>query len=99
MMRVPGGNARCVSGDQHVVVDDVEGKTAIYVQVRAFVFVESEHRRQVRHHIPKIDDAVADIYAGVEEADEIGVADARLGPSIDDGREICRDVVEEIGSG
>ena len=99
MMRVPGGDARCVSGDQQVIVDDVERKTAIYVQVRAFVFVQSEHRRQVRHHVPKIDDAIADIDAGIEEADEIGVADARLGPGVNDGSEICRDVVEKIGSG
>ena len=98
-MRVPGGDAGCVSGDQHVVVDDVEGKTAIYVQVRAFVFVESERRRQVRHHVPKIDDAVADVYTGVEEADEIGVADARFGPGVNNGREICRDVIEEIRRG
>ena len=33
MMRVPGGDAGCVSGDEDVVVDHVEGKTAIYVQV------------------------------------------------------------------
>jgi hypothetical protein len=34
-------------------VDDVEGKTAINVQVRAFVFVESVHRRQMRHNVPQ----------------------------------------------
>jgi hypothetical protein len=52
-MRVPGGDAGCVSGDEDVVVDHVEGKTAIYVQVRAFVFVESVHRRQMRHNVPQ----------------------------------------------
>jgi hypothetical protein len=52
-MRVPGGDAGCVSGDEDVVVDHVEGKTTIYAQVRAFVFVESVHRRQMRHNVPQ----------------------------------------------
>jgi hypothetical protein len=99
MVRVQGSKAGRVAGDQQVIVDDVEGKTAVYMQGRAFVFVESEHRRQMRHNVPKIHDAIADIDAGIEEADEIGVADARLGPGVNDGREICCDVVEKIGSG
>ena len=98
-MRVPGGDARCVSGDQQVIVDDVERKTAVNVPVRAFVFVQSKHRRQVRHKVPKIDDAIADIDAGIEEADEIRMADARLGPGVNDRRQIRCDVVEKIGSG
>ena len=63
------------------------------------MFVESEHRRQVRRNIPKIDNAIADVDAGIEEADEIGVADARPGRGVNDGRQICRDVVGKIGSG
>jgi len=69
MVRVPGSKPGRVAGNQQAIV-----------QPRAFVFVESEHRRQMRHHVPKIDDALADIDAGIEEADEIGVADVRLGP-------------------
>ena len=60
-------------------MDHVERKTAVYMQGIAFVFVESEHRRQVRHNVPKIDNAIADVDAGIEEADEIRMADARLG--------------------
>ena len=54
MVRVPGGKAGRVAGDQQVIVGDVERETAIYVQVRAFVFVESEHRRQMRHNVPRL---------------------------------------------
>jgi ribosomal protein L14E/L6E/L27E len=64
MVRVRGSKAGRAAGDQQVIVDDVERKTAVYRQGRAFVFVESEHRRQMRHHAPKIDDAIADIDAG-----------------------------------
>ena len=99
MVRVPGSQAGRVAGDQQVIVDDVERKTAVYVQGRAFVFVQSEHRGKMRHHVPKVYDAIADVDASIEEADEIGVADARFGPGINDGRKICCDVVKEIGSG
>ena len=99
MVLVPGVDAGGVSGDEDVVVDDVEGKAAIDMQGRAFVFVESEGRREMRHHVPKIDNAVADIDAGIEEVNEIGMADARLGPGVHDGSEVCCDVVEEIRRG
>lgn len=52
----------------------------------------------MRHHVPKIDDAVADVEAGIEEAEVVGMADAGLGPSIDGGSEIGGDVVKKIGS-
>jgi hypothetical protein len=99
MVLVPGGDAERVSVDEDVVVDDVESETAIDMQRRAFVFVESEGRREMRHHVPEIDDAVADIDAAIKELDEIPVADARLGPGVDDGRELRCHVIEKIRGG
>src|SRR5579862_3867591 len=97
VIHVPGGEAGGVAGDQGVVVDDVWGEAAVNVQPGAFVFVEGEDWREMRDDVPEIDDAVADVEAGVEEADVIGMADARLGPSVNGGREIDGEVVEEIG--
>ena len=99
MVLVPFGEAGRISGDEHVVVDDIERETAINVQGRAFLFVQSEGRREVRHYIPKIYDAVADVDAGIEEVDEIGMAYAGLGPGVNDGSEVCCHVVEEIRGG
>lgn len=97
MIHVPGGEAGGVAGDQGVVVDDVWGEAAVNVQPGAFVFVEGEDWREMGDDVPEIDDAVADVEAGVEEADVIGMADARLGPGVNGGREIDGEVVEEIG--
>lgn len=99
MVFVPGVDAGRVSGDQDVVVNDVEREAAIDMEGRAFVFVKSQWRREVRHYIPKIDDAVADINAGIEEVDEIGVADAGLGPGVNDWREVRCHVIQEIRRG
>ena len=75
-------------------MDDVERETAIDMQGRAFVFVESEGWREMRHDVPKIGDAIADIDARVEEVDEIGMADARFGPGVNDGRQIRCHIVQ-----
>jgi hypothetical protein len=99
MVLVPGVEAGRVSGDEDVVVDDVESETAVNMQGRAFVFVESEGWWEMRHYVPKIDDAVADIDAGIEEVDEIRVTDARFGPGVNDGRELRCHVIEEIRGG
>ena len=48
------------------------------------------------HDVPEIDHAVADVDASIEEVDEIGMADARFGPGVNDGGEIAGEVVEYI---
>ena len=62
------------------------------------MFVKSEDRGKVRHDVPVIDDTIADVEAGIEEADVIGMADARLGPGVNSGLKVGGDVIEEIGS-
>ena len=52
MIRVPGGEAGGVAGDQGVVVDDVWGEAAVNVQPGAFVFVEGEDGRKMRDNVP-----------------------------------------------
>src|SRR5579859_5907598 len=98
MVFVPGGYAGGVAGDEDVIANDVGGEAAVDVQGRAFVFVEGEDWREMRHDVPDIDDAIADVEAGIEEADVIGVADPGLGPGVNGGSEIGGDVVEEIGA-
>jgi hypothetical protein len=53
----------------------------------------------MRHNVPKIDDAIANIDAGIEEADEIRGAGPRLGRGVNVRCEICCAVVEKIGNG
>src|ERR1700693_4176277 len=96
MAFVPGLDAGQVTGDEHVIVNDVGSEAAVDMKGRAFVFVEGEYRRKMRHDIPEADNAIADVDAAIEEADEIGVADAGLGPGVNGGSEIGGDVVEEI---
>ena len=60
------------------------------------MFVESQHRRKVRHNIPQVDDAIADVDERVEEPDIIGITDARVGPRVHDGRDTSGDIVQQV---
>src|SRR5579863_4667421 len=84
VLLVPFRNSRHISRRQHVVVDHVERKSAVDIELVAFVFVVGNVWGKMRDHVPDIHDTVADVDVGVIKGDEIVVADARLGPSVHD---------------
>ena len=76
VVSVPFGNARRVSGCQHVIVDHVQREAAVDGDAAAFVLVACQIGKQMRHYIPNIHDPIADIDVGIEEANEIVMAHA-----------------------
>jgi hypothetical protein len=94
---VPFGDTGRVSGCQHVMVDHVQREAAVDGDAAAFVLVACQIGRQMRHYIPNIHDPIAD---GIEEAHEIVMAHARLGPGVDDwgkGGNVIQQVRSEQG--
>lgn len=98
VVSVPFGNARRVSGCQHVIVDHVQREAAVDGDAATFVFVACKIWRQVRHYVPNIHDPIADVDVGIEEADEIVVAHARLSPGVDNWGK-SRDVIQQVRRG
>ena len=88
MVIIPSGDARRVSRGEHVVVNDIQGETAINREFAAFVFVFRNVRRKMRHNIPHVHNAITNVYVRVVKGHEVVVTDAWLGHSIDSWRKI-----------